>query len=154
MVPCRALLKPMAYILHLTNVAFLTFLTSSILYKIARLLLEELLCRRSAIPASEGYEAFYWLLHLPKIAWAGSKSARSVRNREQSIPMVRSWPDDAGRITQSRTNKCSTKNTCIDSWGEFITCRSSRVKVGQESIRISSAHLANRGSHYNNTIGE
>ena len=69
------------------------------LYKIAGLLSVELLCRRLArIPASEGYEAFYRLLHLPKIACAGSKSARNVWNREQSIPMVRSWPDDAGQI--------------------------------------------------------
>ena len=68
-------------------------------YKIAGLLSVELLCRRSArIPASEGYEAFYRLLHTPKIACAGSKSARNVRNREQSVPMVRSWPYDAGRI--------------------------------------------------------
>ena len=68
-------------------------------YKIARLLSVELLCRRSArIPASEEYEAFYWLLHPPKIACAGSKSARNVQNREQSVPMVRSWPYDAERI--------------------------------------------------------
>ena len=60
-------------------------------YKIAHLLLVELLCQRLArIPASEGYRAFYRLLHLPKIACAGSKSARNVRNREQSIPIVRS----------------------------------------------------------------
>ena len=44
------------------------------------------------------FPAFYRLLHLPKIACAGSKLARNVRNREQSIPMVRSWPDEAGRI--------------------------------------------------------
>ena len=68
-------------------------------YKIAGLLSVELLCRHSAqIPASEGYEAFYWLLHLPKIACAGSKSARNVRSREQSIPRVRSWPYDARPI--------------------------------------------------------
>ena len=67
-------------------------------YKVAGLLSVELLCRRSArIPASEGYEAFYRLLHLPKIACTGSKLARNVRNREQSIP-IRSWPHDAGRI--------------------------------------------------------
>ena len=67
-------------------------------YKVAGLLSVELLCRRSArIPASEGYEACYWLLHLPKIACAGSKLARNVRNREQSIP-IRRWPYDAGRI--------------------------------------------------------
>ena len=67
-------------------------------YKIAGLLSVELLCRRSArIPASEGYEACYWLLHLPKIACAVSKLARNVRNRKQSIP-IRSWPYDAGRI--------------------------------------------------------
>ena len=69
-------------------------------YKIADLLSVELLCRRSArIPASEGYEAFYRLLHLPKIACDGSKSAQKLRNREQSVRMVRSWPYDAGRMS-------------------------------------------------------